>query len=316
MLAFSTAAPLSLRRPPRLCAAALQLRRPRFATRASAAPLLVVGAGVLGRHVGAQWLAAHPGTRVVAETRTDRTHAELAAEGMEPALAGEGGAVFKRVVFCAPPSGSKDYVADVVAAAGRVAEGGVFVFTSSGGVYKQKEGDAPLTEDSEVDAESERAGRLFKAETAALTRPEGRVVRLSGLYSLERGAHSFYLRASSEGKTLSGRGGSFVNLVHYEDAARMVVAVLERGSRGGPDARRVFLAADCSPVMRSEIAEEALAHPAYAGGRMPEFEETGPLVVKTYNNSASREELGWQPVWDNFAVFLKEDAAKRLAETL
>lgn len=314
MLAFSTAAPLSLQRPPRPAAAALQPQRPRFAARASAAPLLVVGAGVLGRHIGAQWLAAHPGARVVAETRTDRAHAELAAEGLVPALAGEGGAVFKRVVFCSPPSGSKDYAADVAAAAARVAEGGVFVFTSSGGVYKQKDGDAPLTEESDVETEGERAGRLVKAEAAALARPEGRVVRLSGLYSLERGAHSYYLRMASEGKTVGGKGGSFVNLVHYEDAARMVVAVLKRGARGGPDALRVFLACDCSPIMKTEIVEAALAHPMYAGGVMAEFDETGPLVVKTYNNSASRQELGWLPTWDSFDLFMKEDAAKRLAE--
>jgi nucleoside-diphosphate-sugar epimerase len=102
--------------------------------------------------------------------------------------------------------------------------------------------------------------------------------------------------------------------VHYEDAASMVVAVLERGARGGPEARRVFLAADCSPMMREEICEAALGHPLFKSGRTPEFDGEGPVVVKTYDNSASREELKWSPRWESFADFMQEDAAKRAAE--
>lgn len=316
MLAFAAPSPL-LRRPRGMATPALSARRPiHVAVRASAAPLLVVGAGVLGREVAAQWREAHPGSRVVAETRSTRAHEELAALGLEPALAGEGGAVFKRVVFCAPPSGNEDYPGAVEAAVERVAEGGVFVFTSSAGVYKPA--DAPVCEDGEVETEKPRAAKLLKAEAAVLARPEGRVVRLAGLYSLERGAHSYFIRAASaeDAKPLGGRAGSFVNLVHYEDAASMVVAVLERGARGGPEARRVFLATDCSPIMKEEICEAALLHPMYSGGKKPEFDESGPLVVKTYDNLISREDLGWQPKWDSYATFMRDDAAKRVAEAV
>jgi nucleoside-diphosphate-sugar epimerase len=263
--------------------------------------------GVLGRVVAAQWAARHPGAEIVGETRTDRTHGELAAAGIRPALEGGGGEPFERVVFCAPPSGNGDYVGSVAAAAARVGDGGVMVFTSSASVYVP----APelLAEDAPVQTEGERPRRLLAAEEAVLARAEGRVVRLAGLYTRDRGAHGYYCRAAGP---LAGHADSYVNQVHYEDAAAMVVAVLEKGSAGagGDDDMRVYLGADASPMTRGEICAAAMEHPLFAGGRVPEFDGTGPIVVKAYDNERSRKVLGWHPRWESFAVFMREDAAK------
>lgn len=49
----------------------------------------------------------------------------------------------------------------------------------------------------------------------------GNVVRLAGLYHAQRGAHKFFLKKGSVERDPNG----VINLIHYEDAARMVKAV-------------------------------------------------------------------------------------------
>ena len=46
-------------------------------------------------------------------------------------------------------------------------------------------------------------------------------MRLVGLYHAQRGAHTFFLRAGE----VSRWGGYVINLIHYEDAASLCVAV-------------------------------------------------------------------------------------------
>ena len=47
------------------------------------------------------------------------------------------------------------------------------------------------------------------------------MVRLVGLYHALRGAHTFFLRAGE----LDRWGGYIINLIHYEDAASLCLAV-------------------------------------------------------------------------------------------
>ncbi len=49
----------------------------------------------------------------------------------------------------------------------------------------------------------------------------GCVVRLVGLYHALRGAHTFFLRAGQVDRW----GGYTINLIHYEDAASLCLAV-------------------------------------------------------------------------------------------
>ena len=62
--------------------------------------------------------------------------------------------------------------------------------------------------------------RLLLGEKAALE-AGGCVVRLVGLYHSVRGAHTFFLRAGEVARW----GGYIINLIHYEDAASLCVAV-------------------------------------------------------------------------------------------
>lgn len=50
------------------------------------------------------------------------------------------------------------------------------------------------------------------------------MVRLVGLYHALRGAHTFFLRAGS----VERWGGYIINLIHYEDAASLCLAVRAR----------------------------------------------------------------------------------------
>jgi hypothetical protein len=49
----------------------------------------------------------------------------------------------------------------------------------------------------------------------------GNVVRLVGLYHAQRGAHTYFLKVG----TVQRPGDYVVNLLHYEDAARLSVSV-------------------------------------------------------------------------------------------
>jgi hypothetical protein len=57
---------------------------------------------------------AKPGARVVGQTNTDRSHAALKKLGIEPRVKAEAtDEKFDNIIFCAPPSGSDDYQAEV-----------------------------------------------------------------------------------------------------------------------------------------------------------------------------------------------------------
>ena len=58
---------------------------------------------------------------------------------------------------------------------------------------------------------------------------EGNVIRLAGLYTDQRGAHTYWMKMVSEGKTIETNEDGLVNLIHYEDAARLVLASLDSG---------------------------------------------------------------------------------------
>jgi len=238
------------------------------ATAAAAAPrsssrrLLIVGPGVLGANAGRLWRAAFPGAEVVAQTNTDERHARLRDVGLTPRVrpadfagaaegggGGEGGGgegdaargaaaaaaaaaaeKFPYVLFAAPPSGSADYAAEVAAAAALWNGAGCMVFTSSMSVCAVEDGSdvdeaCPVAARGAGDA---KADRLLAAEEACL-QAGGCVLRLVGLYHSTRGAHSFFFKAGE----IPRWGGYAVNMLHYEDAADIAVAIMKGGGQGG-----------------------------------------------------------------------------------
>jgi len=258
--------------------------------------LLVVGPGVLGSLVGQYWLQGHDeGCKVVGQTNTTNRHAELASIGIVPVTKGaQSGEKYPFVVFSAPPSGSEDYVAEVRAAAQRWNGEGSLLFTSSSGVYNVSD-NGPCDETSPVfkKGDSPRTDRLLSAEEEVL-KVGGNVVRLAGLYTRDRGAHTFWLQKG----TVDARPDHFLNVIHYEDAADLCVTILRKKTRG-----QVFMGCDNTPVSRQDIMDAMIRSDKYEG-EFKGFTKTDGPLGKKMNNNATREALGWQPKYGSFAGFV------------
>lgn len=75
--------------------------------------------------------------------------------------------------------------------------------------------------------------RLLAAEEAVLSRG-GNVIRLAGLYTATRGPHSYWLQrakdlsgtAQASSAVIQGSAEDVLNMLHYEDAASAVIALL------------------------------------------------------------------------------------------
>lgn len=165
---------------------------------------MVVGAGGLGRRVAKLW-KIYEGSEapVYAVTRypDEERDATLRADGINPILRADLSSMplIPNVVFCAPPGIKFDaaslllYPGTISSALGKwdhQAENASFVFTSSAGVYAEQNGGV-VTEESPA-AETIRAERLLAAERL-VAECGGTVLRLAGLYDMNRGAHQIYL---------------------------------------------------------------------------------------------------------------------------
>lgn len=72
--------------------------------------------------------------------------------------------------------------------------------------------------------------RLLTAEESILGR-EGNVIRLAGLYTEQRGPHTYWLKQAKEGKVIDGNANGLVNMLHYEDAAKATIALTTSSGR-------------------------------------------------------------------------------------
>lgn len=204
--------------------------------------LLIVGPGVLGRLVAEQWRQEHPGCQIYGQTMTADHHDELINMGITPSLKWtEATQKFPYVIFCAPPSRSLDYPGDVRLAALSWNGEGSFLFTSTSAIFDCSDNGA-CDEDGPVVpiGRSPRTDVLLKAEKVILEFG-GCVLRLAGLYKADRGAHVYWLQKG----TVDSRPDHILNLIHYEDAASLSIAILKKKIRG-----QIFLGCDNHPLSR------------------------------------------------------------------
>lgn len=267
--------------------------------------LLVVGPGILGTLVAQSWIstleeeeAGASVERVFGMTRTEAKHEELRRLGVVPLLRTDpllnDGQKFPFVIFCAPPYGNDDYVGEVRAAAERWDGSGSLLFTSSSAVYAVSD-NGPCYETSPVVplGTSPRVDRLLQSEAEVL-KVGGNVVRLAGLYTFSRGAHSYWLRQG----TVDSRPDHILNSIHYEDAASLCVEILKSKFRGN-----IFMGCDDHPVTRQELMDLAIGSGKFESSFEGFTGTEGPLGKKM-NNEATRELLRWQPKHSSFASFL------------
>lgn len=282
--------------------------------------IAVVGCGVLGTSLCRQLLdnSNFDSRKVTGITKTTSKHEQIRSAVGGAAATADGDerlqllsandvasdAKFKDVVFCAPPSGFDDYPAAVREAIDRYWDkdlGGCFVFTSSGGIYGQGSDGETVTETSPTaDPETNpRTAKLVGAETACRD-GGGCVLRLAGLYTLERGAHNYWLES---GKDIQGRPDGIINLLHYDDAASACMAAIEAGP--GVVAAKTFLISDSHPTTRLGICESAIKAAKYADKEIPPIVGGDDMPRgKIYDGSWSDATLNWKPKYESFDKFM------------
>ncbi|KAB1214054.1 hypothetical protein CJ030_MR5G017317 [Morella rubra] len=257
--------------------------------------LLIVGPGVLGRLVAEKWREEHPGCQVFGQTVTTDHHDELIKMGINPSLKGTLSHRFPYVIFCAPPSRTSDYPGDVRLAALNWNGEGSFLFTSSSAPFDCND-NGPCDEDTPVVpiGRSPRTDVLLKAEKVVLEFGVMVVIKLNYVHKADRGAHAYWL----EKGTVEVRPDHILNLIHYEDAASLSVAILKKKFRG-----RIFLGCDNHPLSRQEVMDLVTKSGKFSK-KFEGFTGTGDALGKRLNNSKSREEIGWEPKYPSFSHFL------------
>ena len=148
--------------------------------------------------------------------------------------------------------------------------------------------------------ESPRTQRLVQAELNTIA-AGGCVLRLAGLYTLERGAHNYWLEKGNG--SVKGTKDGIINLLHYNDAAGSCVAALKADreqTRG-----KTFLISDGNPTTRFGICESTLKSKKYGSMSMPTFgEDTGTGKGKIYDGHWTNDILSWRPVYSSFDEFM------------
>ncbi|KAJ0093114.1 hypothetical protein Patl1_25574 [Pistacia atlantica] len=117
---------------------------------------------------------------------------------------------------------------------------------------------------------------------------------LNYLYKADRGAHVYWLQK----QTVEVRPDHILNLIHYEDAASLSVAILKKKFRG-----RIFLGCDNHPLSRQEVMDLVCKSGKFSK-KFEGFTGTNDPLGKRLNNSKTREEIGWEPKYPSFAQFL------------
>ncbi|XP_063937555.1 uncharacterized protein LOC108226094 [Daucus carota subsp. sativus] len=256
--------------------------------------LLIVGPGVLGRLIAQKWRQDHQGCQITGQTFTTDHHDDLVKMGITPSLKGmKASQKYPYVVFCAPPSRTPDYPGDVREASLNWNGHGSFLFTSSSAPYDCYD-NGPCDEDSPVVpiGRSPRTDLLLNTEKVVIE-CGGNVLRLAGLYKADRGAHVYWLRKG----TVESRPDHIVNLIHYEDAASLAVAILKKKVRG-----QTFLGCDNYPLSRHEVMD-IVERSGKFSTKFVGFTGTNDPLGKKLNNSKTRQETGWEPKYPSFTQF-------------
>jgi len=226
--------------------------------------VLIAGCGWLGKTVARELVAR--GDRVTGIRRDPAAATELEAIGVEPLfldLAGPDAARklpgdIEAVVACPAPGarGIEQYERTYIDGVRMLLEAYAprelrsFVYTGSTGVFGQTDG-GEVREQTPVLPAGETARVLVRAEERVLARARDRscptcLVRLSGLYG--PGRFGVVDRVREGRLALGHRDDAWMNFCHRTDAARSVVAALDRGRPG-----EVYHASDATPVWRREL---------------------------------------------------------------
>ncbi|KAJ6769496.1 putative proteinD(P)-BINDING ROSSMANN-FOLD SUPERFAMILY PROTEIN [Salix koriyanagi] len=104
-------------------------------------------------------------------------------------------------------------------------------------------------------------------------------------HKADRGAHTYWL----EKGTVEFRPDHILNLIHYEDAASLAVAILKKKLE--PDS------------LGLQEVMDLVAKSGKFSKKFVAFTGTSDPLGKRLNNSKTREEIGWEPKYLSFALF-------------
>ena len=252
---------------------------------------LIFGCGYLGNRVAERWLAA--GDRVVAVTRSPEHAAELQKRGLQPLVADVtrpetlGSLPIAETVLYAvgfdPRGGQSRQRVQVeglgVALDALPAVTQRLVLISSTGVYGQNAGQW-------VDEESpcrptREAGRAMLAAEQLLAGhrlgPRTVILRLAGIYGPGRLPHMTDILA---GKPIAVEPGSYLNLIHVDDAAAAVLAAEVR-----PKPPRTYVVSDGHPADRRQCYRD-LAE--LLGAPPPQFSDPSPEFLASHHSGNNK----------------------------
>jgi nucleoside-diphosphate-sugar epimerase len=273
--------------------------------------VLVAGAGWLGSAVAGA-LAAR-GDRVTAVRRDPARAAALAAPGITPlaldlAAPGAAGRLprdLDAVVACQSPGADGadayrraylDTTAVLLGALRGAGRPATLLYTGSTGVFGQRDG-GEVDEDTPPAPSGPSGEVLVQAESlvAGAAGPGLRtmVLRLSGIYGPGR---NWPVERVRSGHIALGPGdGTWLNLLHLDDAVAAVLAGLDRGRPGA-----ILHATDSEPVRRRDLAVWVAERLGIPVPRLPADARPAPMPDRRVRAEKSRAALGLVLRWPTF----------------
>jgi nucleoside-diphosphate-sugar epimerase len=277
--------------------------------------VLIVGCGYVGIPLGA--MLVEQGHQVWGMRRSGAAEQELGAYGIQPLVADitvPGSltalpSVYDWVVHCVSASGggAAEYRRVYLEGARHLltwlsaAPPQRFVYTSSTSVYGQTDGSL-VDETSPTLPGTDSARVLVETEQLLLTAFRDRalavnVLRLAGIYGPGRG---YWLKQFLKGEArIEGDGSRFLNMIHRDDVAGAVIAVLRKGHAG-----EIYNLVDAEPVSQITCFQWLAQR---LGRELPprvsEDEETlrkRGMTNKRVSNRKMREALGYSLRYPTF----------------
>jgi nucleoside-diphosphate-sugar epimerase len=283
---------------------------------------LIFGCGYLGARVARRWHDAGDEVTVVTRSRPradgfiHHGYRAIVADITQPeTLVGlpAAEAVLFAVGFDHSAGGSIESVyaggvRNVLAAL--PADTGRFIYISTTGVYGNANGGWV---DEDTPPEPQRAGgrASLAAEHAFAASPfaaRGIILRLAGIYGPGRIPYLDKLRA---GEPIPAVREGYLNLIHVEDAAVVVVAAAEpnRKSQTGRGGRFIFCVCDGQPVRRCEYYAEVARQIGAPPPRFTTPEADSPRATRAeadrrIRNDRMRAELGIELAYPDYRAGL------------
>ncbi len=176
-------------------------------------------------------------------------------------------------------------------------------YTSSTSVYSL---DADWVDETAPMGQLSPSGEILRATEVLLAewgrRQAARVIilRLAGIYGPARHRLLDQLRQGS--REMPGRGDSFLNLIHRDDAAEALLAVLR-----SPTARGIFNCSDGHPATRAEITDWlaqrlGLPAPVWTGLSTEKRLFRGEAPSRRISSQKILNETDWRPRYPDFRV--------------